>query len=64
MIFKAKVIVLVLCLLVGIILISGCETAKGAVYGVGCTVEGAAKDIEGLGGAIIKADNWLKENLW
>lgn len=67
MIINKKMIslgILFLCL----ILSSGCETTKGAVVGVGATVAGTtsgiAKDSKNLWQSILKADNWLRENLW
>ncbi len=62
-------------LFLGIILLSGCETAKGAAYGtvdtvgaaakgVGATACGAAKDTANLWQGILKADDWMKKNLW
>jgi predicted small secreted protein len=47
-----------------VILLAGCETAKGAAYGVGTTVEGAAKDTRGAGNFIMAVDDWIKENIW
>lgn len=61
MILKARVTLAAIFLLVNIVLISGCETTGGMVKG---TTEGASKDIQGLGAAIVKLDNWIKENLW
>lgn len=46
------------------IFISGCETAAGAAKGIAYTAEGAGKDTVGLCGAIMKLDNWIRENLW
>ena len=66
-------------LFLGIIFLGGCETAKGAAYGVGTTAKGigegvgvtaqgvatgAAKDTVNFWQAILRADNWIKKNLW
>lgn len=55
-------------LLVSVLFLVGCNTAKGAAtgvaYGVGSTAEGVAKDAKGVGSAIVKLDNWIKKNLW
>ena len=59
----------------GIIFLNGCETIKGAAYGTGSTVVsategigatacGAAKDTVNLWQAVLKANDWIKENLW
>lgn len=63
---KRSVLLWVLSL--GIIFLSGCETAKGAACGIGTTVagtaEGAAKDTGSLWQAILNADAWMRKNLW
>ncbi|MFH0762346.1 MAG: hypothetical protein V1925_00450 [Candidatus Omnitrophota bacterium] len=55
-------------LLIGAVLISGCETAAGAAKGIAYTAEGAGKDtvniVGGTGGVLMKLDNWMRENLW
>jgi predicted small secreted protein len=55
-------------LFTGVILISGCETAKGAAEGITYTAKetgrGAVKDVAVVGVALKKADDWMKENLW
>lgn len=58
-------------LFLGIIVLSGCETAKGAAYAVGATAEGiggtaygAAKDTANLWQGMLKADAWIRKNLW
>ncbi len=52
----------------GIMFLGGCETTKGLVEGIGTTAQGAAKgaakDTAGIWQGILKADNWIKENLW
>ena len=55
-----------------ILLLSGCETAKGFSKGVGSgvtstvayTAEGAAKDTHTAYNLITAIDDWIKENLW
>ena len=51
-----------------IILVSGCETAKGLTKGVAYTIadtgRGVAKDSCNFWQGIIKAEEWIKENLW
>ena len=60
--------ILIVVLLVSVVFLCGCSTAKGVATGVGTTVvattEGAAKDIKGACNGIKKADNWIKKNLW
>ncbi|MCX5680705.1 MAG: hypothetical protein NT079_00150 [Candidatus Omnitrophica bacterium] len=55
-------------LVVSVVLISGCETGKGFVLGLGATVGGTAmgvgKDSVTAWKGIKKADDWFKENLW
>lgn len=62
-------------LFLGVILIAGCETTKGATKGVAGTVgaltvgladtaSGAAKDSVSLWQGILKLDEWIKKNLW
>lgn len=56
--------ILFLCL----ILSSGCETTKRVTAGVGTTVGGAAsgiaKDSQNFWQTVLKADSWIKRNLW
>jgi len=63
-----KKCIMLCALFVFIFTVAGCETAKGAAQGVACTtdgtVRGAAKDAKGLAGAIMAADEWVRENLW
>ncbi len=63
-----KIKVLLWALFLGIIFISGCETAKGAACGFGTTVEatakGVGKDTVNLWQGILKADAWMHKNLW
>ncbi len=43
------------------ILMSGCETTKGVVVGV---TEGVYKDSTNFWQNLLKADKWMKKNLW
>ena len=51
-----------------VVLFSGCETAKGFGSGVACGVssipQGVSKDSFNLWQSILKADDWVKKNLW
>jgi hypothetical protein len=47
-----------------VILLFGCETAKGAAVGVGATVVSVADGIKKDWEAAKKADAWMRENLW
>ena len=49
--FRSALAICVVCLL--LIVLSGCETVKGAAQGL-------SKDWQ----TAKKADNWLRENLW
>jgi len=55
-------------LFLGVVFVSGCETAKGAACGLGttavATTKGIAKDTTNLWQAILKADGWIQKNLW
>jgi predicted small secreted protein len=66
-----KNLILLLLLFLAPIFLSGCETAKGvgamargAGEGIGATAGGVAKDTSSLWQGILKADNWIKKNLW
>ncbi len=65
--------------IVFIIIVSGCETAKGALKGgiegtkkdwktakgVGiATAKGVEATVKGVGAALKKADEWMQKNLW
>lgn len=54
----------ILALVAFVLLISGCETTKGFVDGLGAAgssiAEGAKKDWN----ALQKADGWMRDNLW
>jgi hypothetical protein len=45
-------------------LLCGCETTKGAATGVEATVQGAAKDGQNFWQTLVKADDWMRKNLW
>jgi predicted small secreted protein len=55
-------------LLLSFILLSGCETSKGAAVGMGgavaSTASGVAEDSKNLWQSILKADKWMRDNLW
>jgi len=59
-----KKYVMLCALFLSLLSLTGCQTAKGAAVGVGSTVEGAAKDTQNLGAAIMAADDWIRKNLW
>lgn len=69
---KARFFVIVAALSVGTLFLFGCNTAKGAATGVatgvGATVvgtaKGAVKDVKDTRNFIVKADEWVKKNLW
>lgn len=60
------------CILISLVLLTnGCQTTKGIAQGMGYTVEGTkgmvegmARDTTNLWQMILKADNWIKKNLW
>ncbi len=51
-----------------LILVAGCETTKGFTTGVASgvtsTASGVAKDATGLWQGLLRADSWMRENLW
>ena len=51
-------------LMLMVLLVSGCETAKGFATGIGSTAEGVGKDSYNLWNFLKSADNWLDKNLW
>lgn len=55
-------------LFLGLVFLGGCETAKGAAGGIGMTAvgtaQGAATDAKNIWQKILKADDWIKNNLW
>ena len=57
--------------LLAVVVMSGCETARGfgegigsVAYGVSQTAEGVGKDSYNLFNSLMAADNWIKENWW
>ena len=46
------------------LMLSGCETTKGVAVGVGATAMGIGKDAKNTWHGIVKADDWIKKNLW
>lgn len=55
---------LLLILFVSVIILSGCNTAKGVGEGVGCTADGVSKDAQATGAGIMALDAWIKKNAW
>lgn len=56
---------------IGLLALAGCETSKGVARGVSgvaegiaATAEGAAKDSAVVWVGIMKADDWMRKNLW
>ena len=51
-----------------VLFICGCETAKGAakgtVHGVGAVGTGIADGAKKDWAAVMKADDWVKDNMW
>lgn len=50
--------------LVFLVSISGCQTVKSTVIGVGVIGKGLADDAYNAWEAIERADEWVKENYW
>ena len=48
-------------MLFGLLLLSGCETTKGVARGF---TDGINKDSKTFWENLLKADSWIKENLW
>lgn len=52
----------------GFIFIAGCQTTKNIAQAVPPIAEGLSADVKNtsvnIWKAIIRADNWVKENLW
>jgi hypothetical protein len=65
---KTKLILTVFVFCISIAGLIGCNTIEKSTDGLACgarlTGEGIAQDAKGLVGAVAKADNWIKENLW
>jgi predicted small secreted protein len=53
-----------LSLILIILALSGCATAKGLGEGIGKISQGLIQDSKNFWQALLKADNWIKENLW
>ena len=55
-------------LLLVIFILCGCATAKGLGEGLGSTIsktsQGVVEDSKNFWQALLKIDNWIKENLW
>jgi len=51
-----------------LVLLCGCQTVKGVAEGVGVGVvqagKGIAKDSSNVWHSILKADGWIKKNMW
>jgi predicted small secreted protein len=61
---RKSLVFFILIALLGLLGLTGCQTAKGATTGIGLTAEGAGKDATGLGAAIGKLDQWIRDNMW
>ena len=63
---KKGLAVLILCVFA--FMLAGCQTAKGFTTGAATTIkgtaEGAASDTVGLWGALMKFDQWIRDNMW
>ena len=63
--FKKEIIFIIF---LGLLTCFGCETTSSLARGtaeVGRSVtQGAGKDLASAGSAIMKFDEWIKENLW
>lgn len=63
--FKKEIILVIL---LGSLVFSGCATASGLARGTAelgkSVVQGAGKDLAGAGAAVMQFDEWIKENLW
>ncbi|MCM8765783.1 MAG: hypothetical protein NC920_02935 [Candidatus Omnitrophica bacterium] len=42
----------------------GCATLKGISQGVALTCQGITDDSKNLWQSLLKADKWIRENLW
>jgi predicted small secreted protein len=61
---KSLVCSLLLILFLSVVILSGCNTAKGTAAGIGSIGEGIGKDAQGLGAGIMGLDAWMKKNMW
>ena len=68
MFIKNKLSILAAISLLAVPLLCGCQTAKGAATGVGatvvCTAQGATQDSQNFWHTVLKADDWMRKNLW
>ncbi|HLD82972.1 MAG TPA: hypothetical protein VI976_03395 [Candidatus Omnitrophota bacterium] len=48
-------------LIIFVFLSAGCETTKGIAKGV---IEGVPRDAKNTWQAMLKADDWMKKNMW
>jgi len=55
---------LIFAVLVSVMLLAGCETSKGVGEGLNSTGSGISKDAKNLWANIMKADQWMRENMW
>jgi len=62
--FKSFACGLLLVLFVSVVMLSGCNTAKGVGDGVGCTAKGVTKDAQATKSGIMALDAWIKKNAW
>ncbi|MDD4899363.1 MAG: hypothetical protein PHT31_05560 [Candidatus Omnitrophica bacterium] len=53
-----------LLVIIFVMLLAGCETTKGVGEGMSSTGSGIAKDTKNLWANIMKADQWIRENMW
>ncbi|MFA6378866.1 MAG: hypothetical protein WCX16_03685 [Candidatus Omnitrophota bacterium] len=59
-----KAILIFCVMMVSALMVSGCETTKGVAVGVGATAIGVGKDAKSAWHGVVKADEWVKNNLW
>jgi|GEM_PF-1003957 len=65
---KSFVCGLLFVLFLSVVMLSGCNTVKGAADGASYTVngvaDGVAKDAQATGTGIMALDAWIKKNAW
>ncbi len=61
---KIKAVLAAVFLAAAVVAAAGCETTKGVGTGVVCTAQGAKTDSVNFWNSILKADQWMKKNLW
>ena len=59
-----KLILVVFMVAMSTLTTSGCGTVKGVAVGVGATAMGVGEDAKGVWHGVVKADEWIKNNLW